>query len=94
MSTAATRNLWQVVVGFFLGGFVANLFGIALIALAQSLHGQFAYVHLLSLSWKERLFWMAIPTSLAICLLRRRPYVALGMLFSGAMIWLITNPMG
>jgi hypothetical protein len=92
MNGTTRQNTWQAVVGFFLGGFAAQLFGTACIALALNAHGQFSLVHFLNLSFGERQFLMAIPVLLAVPFLRRRPYVSVGMLLYSAFLWMTTAP--
>jgi hypothetical protein len=92
MTGASARNTWQVIVGFFLGGFAAQSLGIAGIALYQSFHGHFDFVHLLYLSWRERFFWASVPIVPAVLLWRRRPLVSVGMLLYAAFVWFASAP--
>jgi hypothetical protein len=93
MSSPAAKNAWHAIVGFFLGGFAAQSLGIAAIALYQSVvYGRFTFVHLVSLSWRERLFCAAVSVLPALLLLRKRAYVSLGMFLYGVFAWLVTAP--
>jgi hypothetical protein len=85
------RRSWNVVVGFFLGGFCGQPIGIACLALYQTaFRGGFAWVNLLSLTPGELLFLMAIPASVGLVLMKRRPYVAVGMFLYSGFTWLVT----
>jgi len=47
--------------------------------------------HLLGFSVRERLFLISLPTVAAAMLVRKRPFIALGMLLSAALAWLPDN---
>ena len=85
------RKSWNVVVGFFLGGFCGQLIGVAVLALYQTATGiGFSWMNLVFLSVGQRLFLMAIPAMLGAVLLKSKPYVAVGMFLNSAFIWLAT----
>ncbi|MBV9887553.1 MAG: hypothetical protein JO119_13490 [Acidobacteria bacterium] len=87
------RRSWNVVVGFFLGGIFAQFIGIASIALYQTATGTgFSWINLYSLTLGQRLFYMAIPATLGLVLLRSKPYVAVGTFLYSAFIWFVTAP--
>ena len=85
------RRSWNVVVGFFLGGFCAQIVGIACIALYQTATGRgFSWINPAFLSVGQRLFLITIPGVLGAFLLKGKPYVALGMFLSVGFVWLVT----
>ncbi len=85
------RRSWNVVVGFFLGGFCAQFIGIACIALYQTATGiGFSWINLFSLTLAQRVFYMAIPATLGLVLLKSKPFVAVGTFLYAAVIWLVT----
>jgi hypothetical protein len=84
-----TQKIWQVFVGWLLGLFAVDLLGIFFVRSAQIVRGQLTIEHLIHYSFGERLFLVALPTSLAAMLAWKRPFVALGMLLSAAMTWMI-----
>jgi hypothetical protein len=87
------RRSWNVVVGFYLGGSCAQFIGIACIALYQTSVGTgFSWINLYSLSFGQRLFYMAVPAALGVVLLKSKPYVAVGTFLYSAFIWLVTAP--
>lgn len=85
-----TQKIWQVFVGWLLGLFAVNLLGIFFVRSAQIVRGHLTIEHLIHFSFGERLFLVALPIALAAMLARKRPFVALGMLLSAAMTWMIT----
>jgi hypothetical protein len=87
----AIQTLWQILVGCLLGLFVVQLVGIFFVRFAQIVHGQMNLQHLLEFSVRERLFLISLPTVAAAMLLRKRPLVALGMLLSAAVVWMISG---
>jgi hypothetical protein len=85
------RRTWNVVVGFFLGGFCSQLLGVACLALYQAMfRGGFAWINLFSLTRSEELFLMAIPASIGLLLIKRKPYVAVGMFLYSGFTWLVS----
>jgi uncharacterized membrane protein len=85
------RRSWNVVVGFFLGGFRAQLIGVAAVALYQTLFGAgFSWSNMAFLTMGQRIFLMAIPAFLGAILLKSKLYVALGMFLYSAFTWLVT----
>jgi hypothetical protein len=84
-----TQKIWQVFVGWLLGLFAVDLLGIFFVRSAQIVRGQLTIEHLIHYSFGERLFLVALPTALAAMVARKRPLVALGMLFSAGMTWMI-----
>jgi hypothetical protein len=78
-------------VGFLLGGFAAQLIGFFGIWLVQIAHGHFEIKHLLELSLRERLFVTLLPCVPAILLMRKRPYIAAGMILSAGFFWMVTS---
>jgi ABC-type phosphate transport system permease subunit len=85
------QTVWQIFVGSLLGLFVVQLVGIFLVRFAQIARGQMNFVHLLEFSVRQRLFLISLPALVAAMLVRKRPMVALGMLLSAAMVWLISG---
>jgi hypothetical protein len=85
------RNIWQIFVGYLLGFFAVQLVGIFFVRFAQIVRGQMNLQHLLEYSVSERLFLISLPTVAAAMLLRKRPFVALGMLLSAAVVWVISG---
>jgi hypothetical protein len=64
-----------------LGSIAVQSLGVAAIALYQAARGNFNWeIHLLALSWRERLFIAAIPILPAMLLLRKRPFVSVGLI--------------
>jgi hypothetical protein len=86
-----SQKIWQVVVGLLLGLFVVDLLGISLIRFVQIARGQFAIERLIYFSSGEKLFLVVLPAVPAAMLLRKRPLISLGMLFSAAMVWMIVG---
>jgi FtsH-binding integral membrane protein len=85
------QTVWQVFVGCLLGLFVVQLFGIFFVRFAQIARGQMNLQHLLGFSVRERLFLISLATVAAARLVRKRPFIALGMLLSAALAWLPDN---
>jgi hypothetical protein len=85
------QTVWQIFVGCLLGLFVVQLVGIFMVRFAQIARGQMNLVHLLEFSVRERLFLISLPALPAAMLVRKRPMVALGMLLSAALAWLISG---
>jgi ABC-type phosphate transport system permease subunit len=85
------QTVWQIFVGCLLGLFIVQLVGIFLVRFAQIARGQMNLVHLLEFSVRERLFLISLPALVAAMLVRKRPMVALGMLLSAAVAWLISG---
>jgi hypothetical protein len=76
--------VWQIFVGCLLGLFAVQLLGIFLVRFAYLARGQMNLQHLVEFSMRERLFLISLPTFAAALLVRKRPFVALGMLLSAA----------
>jgi hypothetical protein len=85
------QKIWQIVVGFLLGAFIAQLIGFFGILAVQIWRGHFEMVHLVHLSFRERLFIVILPIITAIPLVRRRPLVSAGMVLSAGFIWMVTS---
>ena len=84
------QTVWQVFVDCLLGLFVVQLFGIFFVRFAHIVRGQMNLQHLLGFSVRERLFLISLPTVAAAMLVRKRPFIALGMLLSAALAWLLS----
>jgi hypothetical protein len=84
------QTVWQIFVGCLLGLFVVQLLGIFFVRLAHIVRGQMSLQHLLEFSVRERLFLISLPTVAAAMLVRKRPFIALGMLLSAAVAWMIS----
>jgi F0F1-type ATP synthase assembly protein I len=85
------QNIWQIFVGYLLGLLVVQLVGIFFVRFAHTVRGQMNLQHVLEYSVGERLFLISLPTVAAAMLLRKRPFVALGMLLSAAVVWMISG---
>jgi len=57
---------------------------------AHIVRGQMNLQHLLEFSVRERLFLISLPTVAAAMLVRKRPFIALGMLLSAAVAWMVS----
>ena len=85
------RRSWNVAVGFFLGGFCAQLIGTAALVLYQTAFGLgFSWINMLFLTVGQRIFLIAIPAALGAVLLKGKPYVAVGMFLYSGFIWFVT----
>ena len=84
-----TQKIRQVFVGWLLGLFAVNLLGIFFVRSAQIVHGHLTIERLIHFSFGERLFLVALPIALAAMLAGKRPFAALGMLFSATTTWII-----
>jgi hypothetical protein len=84
------QTVWQIFVGCLLGLFVVQLLGIFFVRFAHIVRGQMSLQHLLEFSVRERLFLISLPTVAAAMLVRKRPFIALGMLLSAAVAWMIS----
>ena len=86
------RRTWNVVVGFFLGGYCAQPIGITGLALYQTVNGTgFSWIRMMWPTVGERLFLMAIPAAVGAALLRNKPYVAVGMFLYSGFTWVLTG---
>jgi hypothetical protein len=85
------QTVLQIFVGCLLGLFIVQLVGIFLVRFAQIARGQMNLVHLLGFSVRERFFLISLPALAAAMLVSKRPLVALGMLLSAALAWLISG---
>jgi hypothetical protein len=74
------QTVWQIFVGCLLGLFVVQLLGIFFVRFAHIVRGQMNLQHLLKFSVRERLFLISLRTVAAAMLVRKRPFIALGML--------------
>ena len=84
------QTVWQIFVGCLLGLFVVQVLGIFFVRFAHIVRGQTNLHHLLEFSVRERLFLISLPTVAAVMLVRKRPFIALGMLLSAAVAWMIS----
>jgi F0F1-type ATP synthase assembly protein I len=81
---------WQIFVGCLLGLFAVLLLGTFFVRFAYLARGQMNLQHLVEFSMRERLFLISLPTFAAALLVRKRPFVALGVLLSAAVAWMMS----
>jgi hypothetical protein len=84
------QTVWQIFVGWMMGLFVVQLLGIFFVRFAHIVRGQMNLQHLVEFSMRERLFLISLPTVAAAMLVRKRPFIALGMLLSAAVAWMVS----